>query len=69
MFRIIRWPLLALYLLVVGLWPAAATPVAVAAVGAVAVLAVIPAPLWLALGAVVAWETRHRSATPKRVSA
>jgi len=47
----ILWSLLAAYLLVVGLWPAAATPVELAATGAFTVLA---QPAVLLLAAVVA---------------
>jgi hypothetical protein len=39
MFRIIRWPLLALALIVIGLWPAAAAPIALAGAGLTAVIA------------------------------
>lgn len=54
MFRIIRWALLAAFLIVVGLWPAAATPIALAAGGAAALIATIPGPVLLAVG-VIAW--------------
>ena len=53
MFRYIRWSLLAAYLLIVGLWPAAAAPVTVACAGlAVIVAAVSGKVLLLAAGAV-----------------
>lgn len=51
MLRIIAWLSLATYLLVVGLWPPAAAPVALAFDGAEIVLAKVPA-LLLAAGAV-----------------
>lgn len=66
MFRIIRWPLLALFLIVVGAWPAAATPVTLAGAGAVVILAAIPGPALLLL-VVIAW-LKHRPA-PKAVAA
>lgn len=47
MIRIIRWSLLAAYLIVVGLWPAAAAPVALLAAGLAVIAAAIPAPVWL----------------------
>lgn len=60
----ILWALVALYLLVVGLWPAAAAPVSLAATGAFTVLAQPAVFLAVLLGAVVvtAWR-RH---TPAR---
>ncbi|MFF8659482.1 hypothetical protein [Streptomyces huasconensis] len=67
MLRIIIWALLALYLLVVGLWPAALTPISLAFAGAGAVLAVIPGPVLLAV-AVTAW-LKHRPAPAKPVTA
>ncbi|PSK47988.1 hypothetical protein B0E38_06465 [Streptomyces sp. 111WW2] len=54
MFRIICWTLLAAFLIVVGLWPAAAAPVTLAATGAGALIAAIPGPVLLA-AAVIAW--------------
>lgn len=62
MFRIFVWSLIAAYLLVVGLWPAAAVPVGLAFTGLGVVIAAIPVPV-IALAAVVAWELRHRSAS------
>ena len=63
MLRFILWALLALYLLIVGVWPAAAAPVALAFDGLGAVIAVIPGPVLL-LAAVVAW-LKHRPAPAK----
>ncbi|MFJ9740842.1 hypothetical protein [Streptomyces sp. NPDC101166] len=60
MIRKLRWPLLALALVVVGVWPAAATPIALAAAGAATVIGLIPGPALLAAG-VIAW-LRHRPA-------
>jgi hypothetical protein len=58
MFRIIRWLLLAAFLIVVGLWPAAAAPIGLAASGAAVILAAIPGPVLLA-GAAIAWLHRR----------
>lgn len=66
MFRIVLWALLALYLLTVGLWPAAAAPVALTFDGLAAVLAAIPGPVLL-LAAAAAW-LKHRPA-PRPVTA
>jgi hypothetical protein len=66
MFRIIAWLLLAFYLLVVGVWPSAAAPVALAFDGLGAVIAAIPGPVLL-LAAVIAW-LKHRP-TPKPATA
>lgn len=60
MIRILAWLALAGYLALVGLWPAAAAPVALTAAGAAAVIAAIPGPA-LALIAVVLW-LKHRPA-------
>lgn len=58
MSRYVRWLLLAGFLIVVGLWPAAAAPIDWAATGANVVLAAIPAPVLL-LMAGIAW-LKHR---------
>lgn len=58
--RFIVWSLLAAFLIVVGLWPAAAAPIGLAATGAAVVLGAIPGPV-LALAAAVAW-LKHRPA-------
>ncbi|MFF1547130.1 hypothetical protein [Streptomyces sp. NPDC058291] len=60
MIRKLRWPLLAVALVVIGVWPAAATPIALAAAGAATVIAVIPGPALLLLAA-IAW-LKHRPA-------
>ena len=60
MSRTLRWLLLAGFLIVVGLWPAALAPVTLAATGAAAVIAAIPGPV-LALAAAVAW-LKHKPA-------
>jgi hypothetical protein len=60
MFRYIAWALFALFLMVVGLWPAAATPIELLGDGAAVILALIPGPV-LALAAAVAWlRLKHR---------
>ncbi|WP_406418383.1 hypothetical protein [Streptomyces sp. NBC_01614] len=69
MFRVIAWAVLALYLLIVGVWPSAAAPVSIAFTGLGVVLAAIPLPAVLAIVAVIAWEMRHRSAPAKTVAA
>jgi hypothetical protein len=61
----ILWSLLAAYLLVVGLWPAAATPVELAATGAFTVLAQ-PAVLLLAAGAAAIVSVLRRPAHATR---
>lgn len=50
--RNIRWALLVAFLIVVGLWPAALAPVTLALAGAAAVLATIPASVWVAVGVI-----------------
>lgn len=60
MIRKLRWPLLALFLMIVGAWPAAAAPIALAAAGLGVVIAVIPGPALLAIVG-IAW-LRHRPA-------
>lgn len=67
MLRYIAWALLALYLLVVGLAPAALAPVTLAFAGLAAVIATIP-PSVLALVAVVVW-LKHRPAPVKAATA
>jgi hypothetical protein len=54
MLRIILIALLGLYLIVVGLWPAAAAPVSLLVAGLAVVLSLIPTPVWL-LTAGIAW--------------
>jgi hypothetical protein len=66
MFRFIAWAVLALYLLIVGLWPSAAAPVGLAFEGLGAVAASIPGPALLLLAG-IAW-LRHKP-TPKTATA
>jgi len=65
--RILAWTLLATFLIVVGLWPAAAAPIALAATGAGALIAAIPAPV-LAAVALIAW-LKHKPTPAKPRSA
>ncbi|MER6492671.1 hypothetical protein [Streptomyces griseorubiginosus] len=58
MFRVVAWIVLALFLLVVGAWPAAAAPVALAFAGAGVVASKIPGMVLLGIAA-IAW-LRHR---------
>lgn len=67
MFRIIRWLLLALFLITVGLWPAAAAPIGLAATGAAVIIAAIPGPVLAAIAAIV-W-LRHRQTHPTPAAA
>ncbi|MEV0556257.1 hypothetical protein AB0I27_22745 [Streptomyces sp. NPDC050597] len=62
--RYILWSLLAAYLLLVGLWPAAAAPIDLAASGAFVVLAKPPVLLLAALVATVLHYRRRP--TPAR---
>lgn len=57
--RYILWSLLAAYLLIVGLWPAAAAPVELTASGAFVVLAKPPVLLLAALAAAVVHHRRR----------
>lgn len=57
--RYILWAITALYLLIVGLWPAAAAPVELAASGAFVVLAKPPVLLLAALAAAVVHHRRR----------
>jgi hypothetical protein len=60
--HLILWLLLAAFLMLVGVWPAAAAPVGLAAAGAAAVVAAIPGPV-LVLLAVIAY-LKHRAPRP-----
>jgi hypothetical protein len=65
--HIARWALLFVALAVVGLWPATATPVTLAASGAAVILATIPGPVLLAV-AVIVW-LRHKPTPAKTARA
>lgn len=67
MFRTVCWPLLAVFLVLVGLWPAAAAPIGLAATGAAVILAAIPGPVLLA-AAVIGW-LKHKPAPTKTATA
>ena len=62
MLRIIVWALLALYLLVVGLTPAALAPVTLTLAGLATAIAAVP-PSVLVLAAVVVWLKRKPTPT------
>ncbi|QIJ61423.1 hypothetical protein [Streptomyces sp. JB150] len=68
MIRLIRWLLLAAFLITVGVWPAAATPIALAATGAAVILSLIPVPVWLAAG-LIAWWRHQPTPAPAPASA
>jgi hypothetical protein len=63
MLRIILIVLLGLYLIVVGLWPAAAAPVSLLVAGLVVVFGLIPTPVWL-LTAGIAWARNRPAPVP-----
>jgi hypothetical protein len=67
MIRIALWLALFAFLVVVGVWPAAAAPVTLAFAGAAAVLAAIPGPVWIAIG-VIAW-LKHKPTPAKTARA
>jgi len=50
MLRIIAIALLGLYLIAIGIWPAAATPVSLLLSGAAVLLGLIPKLVWLGAG-------------------
>ncbi|MFD8200000.1 hypothetical protein [Streptomyces sp. NPDC059701] len=64
--NVIRWALIAAFLVVVGMWPAAATPVTLAAAGGDHLIAAIPGPVLL-LAAAVVW-LRYRTTPAKAVA-
>ncbi|MFK4869005.1 hypothetical protein ACI3K4_27705 [Streptomyces sp. CSMPJR101] len=64
MLRYIAWAFAALYLLIVGLWPAAAAPIVLVIAGSSVVAGLIPAPI-LALAAGAAW-LKYRAAHPAK---
>ncbi|MFF4536569.1 hypothetical protein [Streptomyces aureus] len=63
MLRFILIALLGLYLIVVGLWPAAAAPVSLMAAGLAVVFGLIPTPVWL-ITAGIAWARHQPSPVP-----
>lgn len=64
MFRIVAWSVLALFLLLVGAWPAAAAPIGLLGAGVATVLGLIPGPV-LVLAATVVYLARRSAPTPR----
>jgi hypothetical protein len=64
MFRFTLWALLAAFLLLVGAWPAAATPIGLLGAGVETVLGLIPGPV-LALAVVVAYLASRSAPKPR----
>ncbi|MEV5414731.1 hypothetical protein [Streptomyces albogriseolus] len=64
MIRIVLWVLAALYLLLVGLWPAALAPVALTLTGGATLIAAIPASVWVAAVAIAWLKRKPTPATP-----
>lgn len=62
--RYILWSLLALFLITVGLWPAAAAPVVLASVGAAVVVGKIPGVVLAGIATIVWLRHRHHPARP-----
>jgi hypothetical protein len=60
--HLILWLLLAAFLMLVGVWPAAAAPIGLTAAGAAVVLAAIPGPV-LALAAIAVY-LKYRAPRP-----
>lgn len=58
--RYILWSILATYLLVVGLWPAAAAPVVLASTGAAVVVGKIPGVVLVGIAAITWLSHRNR---------
>lgn len=67
MFRYILWSLLAAYLIVIGLWPPAAAPIAAALAGLRTLASLIPGPVVLLAG-FIAW-LKHRPAPTAKPAA
>jgi hypothetical protein len=57
-----RWSLLAAVLIVIGLWPAAVAPIALAGAGLAIVIGAIPGPALVLAAAAI--YLRHRPARP-----
>jgi len=62
MFRIVAWSLLAAFLIAVGLWPAAAAPVALAFGGLAVIVGKIPGVVLIGLAAIA--YLRYKPARP-----
>ncbi|MGC2997435.1 hypothetical protein ACPF8X_03260 [Streptomyces sp. G35A] len=67
MLRIVLWALAALYLLVVGLTPAALAPVTLTLAGLSAVIAAVPSSVLLLVAAVV-WLKRKPTPAPVKAA-
>jgi hypothetical protein len=67
MLRTILLTTVSLYLIAVGLWPAAAAPVSLAVAGLAVLVGLVPMYVW-ALAAGVVWM-RHRRTAPVLVEA
>ncbi|MEU2566602.1 hypothetical protein [Streptomyces althioticus] len=67
MIRIALWVLAALYLLLVGLWPAALAPVALTLSGGATLIAAVPGVVWVA-AAVIAWLKHKPTPTPAKTA-
>ena len=65
--RPLRWLPLVLFLILVGLWPAAAAPITLAATGAAVIITTIPGHV-LAVVAAIVW-LRHRKTHPTPTTA
>jgi hypothetical protein len=61
--RVLLVALLGVYLIAIGLWPAALAPVNLGFAGLAAILAAVPGPAWLLLAG-IAW-LKHRPAPAK----
>lgn len=66
MLRIILIAVVGLYLIAIGIWPAAAAPISAAVTGLAVVVSLIPGPAWLGLGA-IAW-LKHRPAPAVQIA-
>lgn len=60
--RTVLWSVIAIYLIVIGLWSSAVAPLVLATAGLAVVIGAIPAPV-LALAAAVIW-LKHRRPAP-----
>jgi hypothetical protein len=60
--RPVLWLLIGLFLVLIGLWPAAVAPVALAGAGLAVVIGAIPAPVLVLAG--VAIYLKHRAPRP-----
>jgi hypothetical protein len=58
--KLILWSLIAAFLIVVGLWPAAVAPIALAFTGAAVILGKIPGVVLVAIGGIA--YLKHRPA-------